>query len=232
MSRDLETIEAGLKDAETATGPEGLPRPDARSADPRSEEESRRMPADLDELGRRIRKLRVERRLTLKQVESACGLSATHLSEIERGRTSPTIGALVRIARSLGKRPAFFIERDELADVAHVPEIEARAWPAAPGVTGHALSPGIPGSELFAYRLAFRGGTSSEWKLPAQAVPGDALYFVVRGTVESRVGDQVATLAEGDALQGTADLPHRLKNVSMEPAEVLAILTRSIEKPH
>src|SRR5713226_2661032 len=37
--------------------------------------------SELEELGRRIRKLRVERRMTLKQVEEGSGLSATHLSE-------------------------------------------------------------------------------------------------------------------------------------------------------
>src|SRR5437879_167172 len=37
----------------------------------------------LAEFGQRIRKLRVERRMTLKQLEEGCGLSATHLSEIE-----------------------------------------------------------------------------------------------------------------------------------------------------
>ena len=33
-----------------------------------------------EELGRRMRKLRIERRMTLKQVEQAANLSATHLS--------------------------------------------------------------------------------------------------------------------------------------------------------
>ena len=73
---------------------------------------------DVEELGRRIRKLRLERRMTLKQVEHSCGLSATHLSEIERGRTSPTIGALVRIARALEKDASFFIESEEREEIA------------------------------------------------------------------------------------------------------------------
>ena len=62
----------------------------------------------IEELGRRIRKLRIERRMTLKQVEQAAALSATHVSEIERGRTSPTIGALVRIARALQKDTSYY----------------------------------------------------------------------------------------------------------------------------
>ena len=39
---------------------------------------------EVEELGRRIRKCRLDSRMTLKAVEQASGLSATHLSEIER----------------------------------------------------------------------------------------------------------------------------------------------------
>jgi quercetin dioxygenase-like cupin family protein len=189
-------------------------------------------PAELEELGRRIRKLRVDRRMTLKQVEMACGLSATHLSEIERGRTSPTIGALMRISRSLGKRPSFFIEREELADVARVPFGGGLTWTLATGLTAQSLSPGIPGGELFAYRLSFREGESAEWSLPPRETPGDATYLVLRGAVEAQIGDQRLTLAEGDAAQGPLTMSHRLKRSSAGSAEVLAVLTRSLEPPH
>ena len=45
------------------------------------------------EIGRRIRTVRRERGLTLRQVAATAGLSATHISEIERGHTTPTVGA-------------------------------------------------------------------------------------------------------------------------------------------
>lgn len=227
-------IEAGLwkssapADSGDPPGPGGGGRPSSKG----DEEARTSPPAELEELGRRIRKLRVERRMTLKQVETACGLSATHLSEIERGRTSPTIGALIRIARSLGKRPSFFIEREELPDVARVPAGSGRTWSPAAGVTAQSLSPGIPGSELFAYRVSFQAGAPAEWKLPASGAPGDALYLVVGGTIQVRLGDHTVELSAGDALQGSAHVPHRVKSASSEPAEVLAVLTRSIERHH
>ena len=56
-----------------------------------------------EQLGTRIRSVRKERGLTLKELERVSGFSATHISEIERGKTSPTIGALVRISNALGK---------------------------------------------------------------------------------------------------------------------------------
>ena len=209
-------------------------RPAKETSDHSKSSDEARMstPAELEELGRRIRKLRVDRRMTLKQVEMASGLSATHLSEIERGRTSPTIGALMRISRSLGKRPSFFIEREELADVARVPSGGGVTWTLASGVTAQSLSPGIPGGELFAYRLSFREGESAEWTLPSREAQGDATYLVIRGAIEAFIGDQRLALAEGDAAQGPLAVSHRLKCTSAGSAEVLVVLTRSLEPPH
>src|SRR5437870_11388326 len=62
------------------------------------------------ELGRRIRMLRISAGLTLKDLEKRGHISATHVSEIERGRASPTVGALARIASALGVRPVMLVE--------------------------------------------------------------------------------------------------------------------------
>ena len=62
------------------------------------------------EVGRRVRLARFRRNLTLKEVAARSGMSATHISEIERGKTSPTIGALDRIAKALEERSAHFVE--------------------------------------------------------------------------------------------------------------------------
>ncbi len=183
---------------------------------------------EIEELGRRIRKLRLERRMTLKQVEVACGLSATHLSEIERGRTSPTIGALVRIARALEKDASYFIEQDEREEVAHMTREKARTLMPSAGVKAELLSPGIPGSRLFPYRLTLEGGTGGALELPAQEVDGDALYMVRRGALEAQFGETRVTLTEGDAVQASLSMPHRLK-ATQGGAEVIAVLTRSLE---
>ncbi len=63
-----------------------------------------------EEVGRRVRMARFRRDMTLKEVATRSGMSATHISEIERGKTSPTIGALQRIASALDERPAHFVE--------------------------------------------------------------------------------------------------------------------------
>src|SRR6185503_17011333 len=76
------------------------------------------MPRDPtpEELGRRIKMLRVSCGLTLKDLEERGGISATHVSEIERGKASPTVGALARIAHALGVRPALLVGARMLPD--------------------------------------------------------------------------------------------------------------------
>ena len=184
----------------------------------------------VEELGQRIRRLRIERRMTLKQVEQACGLSATHLSEIERGRTSPTIGALVRIARALEKEASYFIEIEERSDVAHVTREAARAATRSPGVRVEVLTPGVPGSGIFAYRVTLAGPAGQALAVEAQDVPGDAIYYVRRGALEAEFGGSRLTLQEGDAVQASFLVDQRIGPADGAPAEVIAVLTRSLEE--
>lgn len=50
----------------------------------------------------RLKELRIARDLTLKGVAERCGLSVSYLSDIERGRTTPTLNTLEAIAQALG----------------------------------------------------------------------------------------------------------------------------------
>jgi len=53
-------------------------------------------------VGRKIRSLRKDNGLTLKQLSCGCGLSANTISLIEHGQVAPTIESLCKIAHALG----------------------------------------------------------------------------------------------------------------------------------
>src|SRR5687768_16262021 len=106
------------------------------------------------EIGRHLRAVRRERGLTLRQVAAAAHLSATHISEMERGHTTPTVGALLKVAQALGKEPHFFLETERLPEVSIVraadsPRTQATA---VAGVVAALLTHGIPGSRLVVTR--------------------------------------------------------------------------------
>lgn len=62
-------------------------------------EETRR--PDL-QIGPTIRNLRTERQMTLDQLAAKAGISASHLSRLERGQAEPSFTVAAALAREIG----------------------------------------------------------------------------------------------------------------------------------
>jgi XRE family transcriptional regulator, regulator of sulfur utilization len=179
------------------------------------------------DVGSRIKRVRTEKGLTLKMVESRSGVSAAHLSEIERGETSPTLGLLARIASALGKSPAFFLEESELADVSFVGD-KNRVRELAGG-TGAArrsgaasierLTAGIPGGRLQVRRVELAPGSTYRGDRHSHA--GSEAVIVLRGCVRILIDEQSHDLTAGDAVHFDASLPHGYINASRDDDAVL-----------
>jgi transcriptional regulator with XRE-family HTH domain len=149
------------------------------------------------ELGERIKQLRLARNLTLKQVGEKAKVSATHLSEIERGKTSPTVGALVRIARALGCEPAQLVGEEDLPSVSLVRRAERRPWSAG-SVALTSLSRGVRPHELSILEIELAAGYPGPADVPGET--GEALVVVLEGDVEIELSGTRHALRAGDAL--------------------------------
>jgi transcriptional regulator with XRE-family HTH domain len=64
-------------------------------------------------IGSRIRDLRSEKSMTLKQLAERTGVSPSMLSLVERGKTSPSIGTLVAISYALGIHMSDLLVNDD-----------------------------------------------------------------------------------------------------------------------
>jgi transcriptional regulator with XRE-family HTH domain len=179
------------------------------------------------EIGIRIKRVRQELRLTLKDVEAASGVSATHVSEIERGEASPTLGSLSRIARALGKAPAFFLEESEMGEFSlvsaknRVREIvgENARRGAQGGAAIERLTAGVPGGRLQVRRVELP--PEGAYRAARHAHAGFEALLVLRGCVRVAVDDQMLDLAEGDTVHFDAALAHSYTNASHEFDAVL-----------
>lgn len=175
-----------------------------------------------DRLGARVRAARQAQGLTLKEVAAGAGLSAPHICEIEQGKTSPTIGALARIAAALGKPLPHFLEEQALPDVSLVRHGESladqqrgcQALPAG-GVTP--LSHGIPSSRLAVRRLVLAPRQSTR----VDRHGGQEGGLVLAGLLEAVIGDQVQVLHPGEVAFFAGGRPHQLRNPGPETAELL-----------
>ena len=184
-------------------------------------------------VGERIKRVRREQGLTLKAVETLSGVSAAHLSEIERGVTSPTMGSLTRIARALARSTAYFLEENELGEISLVNAKErvreSIGGREKPGVRSSALierlTIGIPGSRLHARRVELP--VDCGYRTQAHSHSGFEAIVVLRGRVLARAGESSVELSEGDAIHFDASLPHAYANASKSESAVLVwIATR------
>ena len=54
------------------------------------------------QIGPTIRQLRIDRQLTLDQLAARAGISASHLSRLERGQAEPSFTVAASLAREIG----------------------------------------------------------------------------------------------------------------------------------
>ena len=67
----------------------------------------------LQRLGKRVRALRLERKLTQEAAAEAAKLDEKHWQDIEGARTNPTVATLVGVARACKVSLSDLFERDD-----------------------------------------------------------------------------------------------------------------------
>ncbi len=182
---------------------------------------------DKAKLGKRIKKVRESKHLTLKNIEASAGISATHISEIERGKTSPTLRALIRIAKAMGKEPAYFVEEDDLGDTSLI-TLENRIQESLPGGTGtlERLTSLIPGGCLNGCIVNLEPGVEPSWQPSPHE--GDEAALVVAGGIVFVYGGERYELAEGDSVFYDANQPRSYASAS--PRDTATIIWMCTER--
>ena len=162
------------------------------------------------DVGIRLRQLREERGLSIRALARQSGLSANALSLIERGRSSPSVSTLYKVATAMGVAiTTFFQTAPELHDVVHLKAGERTRVPFTRG-----LVEGL-GGERFSGRvepfaLTLENGANSG---PQPIVhTGHEFVLCLRGQLEYQVEDEIYLLEAGDTLLFTAHRQHRWRN--------------------
>lgn len=176
-----------------------------------------------EEVGQRLRLARFRQNMTLKEVATRSGMSATHISEIERGKTSPTIGALQRIAGALSERTAHFVEERAMKPACLVrrdERIRQFACDAA-GTTFdfERLTGSCPWGTAHITRMVAEPGERY------QRAPVDAEFVMVcvSGMHRITVGDESYVIRDGDSIQLRVDNGFQAENIGDDKGEVITI---------
>lgn len=180
---------------------------------------------DTPKVGARVRSLRRERGLTIEQLAAATGLTKGFISQLERDRTAPSLSSIARICDALGVRLSTIFEREPApALVRH----DERAQVDNPHTLSFLLSSRDEHRfQAIESEVAPGGGAGDE----LTSLPGEMEFvYVLEGSLELRVGDEVHVLEAGDALTYQLSKAHTWKNNSR--TEKLRVLWVAVPNPY
>ena len=184
---------------------------------------TRKCEPEVMQLGRRIRHERMRQGLSLKEVEKRAGISPTHISEIERGRSSPTVGALVRIARALDRPLAHLVAAPPRHGVVFGLHGARRTWVLNRGAVRleSLLDPGASFDLSIALLVMAPGADLTT----AQGCFGvdEIFVHVVGGEIDVSSTDAKLRLAAGDSIHLAASSIDAIINTHSGPSSAYVI---------
>lgn len=191
----------------------------------------------LHALGAEIRMLRRAQEISAVALARRCGVSASLISQVERGLTSPSLDVLWAIARALDVpmgtffQPALSTADDstdgQTSDDGRSKAIVVRAGRrkrlgVTPSLSYQLLSPDLQHRIEFVW-VEFQPG--EEGPLEPFTHAGEEQMVVIQGEMHVWVDDEVWRLGPGDAITFDSALPHRAGNRGASPAIVIAAIT-------
>lgn len=175
----------------------------------------------------RLKALRADRGLTLDELGKRSGVSRSMISLIERAESSPTASVLDRLSAALGVTLASMFAEETRVDARPIVRRgEQVAWsdPETGYVRRNVSPPGFP-SPIELVEVVLPSGAQVAYDSGFRDPPVDQQVWVIEGSIEVRVGDQVHQLEAGDCLAMRIDRPIGFRNRGVSAARHLVALT-------
>lgn len=202
-------------------------------------------PVTVPPVGARIRQARLERGMSLRALAREVGVSASLVSQIETGKSQPSVSTLYAITTALA------LPVEELFEPRRTPVAAAAQADPVPGTVLHALAgfaaesarrigplvgPGqrevleldsgvvwerlghVPGTAVDFLRVTYRPGGSSAGSDALMRHPGTEYGYLTSGELVLTLGFEEHLLRPGDAVCFESSTPHRYRNHGPEPA--------------
>ncbi|WDV55921.1 XRE family transcriptional regulator [Streptomyces coeruleorubidus] len=199
-------------------------------------------PAVVPPVGARIRQARLERGTSLRALAREVGVSASLVSQIETGKSQPSVSTLYAITTALG------ISVESLFDVRESAGVTPRAalGTVLPALAAFAADPGrrigplvgageretleldsgvvwerlgrVPGADVDFLLVTYRPGGSSSGSGGLMRHPGTEYGFLTSGELILTLGFDEYTVRPGDAVCFESTTPHRYRNDGEVPA--------------
>lgn len=178
------------------------------------------------EIGDKIRKLRKNKKMTLKELSEASGVALATLSRIETNQMTGTVKSHQAIASCLGVSLPQLYGEMELEHKA----VDFQSQQNRTDVFIHndrasydMLTSKVLSKKMMPILLKISaGGQTSPEELPKQA---EKFIYILKGECKTYVGAEAYTLKKGQTLYFDASLSHYFKNTGSDEVRAICVIT-------
>jgi transcriptional regulator with XRE-family HTH domain len=179
---------------------------------------------DAPNVGEILKRFRLRRGESLRDVAHGTGLSPSFLSVLERGESDITLGRLAAIAEHFGHDIGSLLGYSARGARPHVIRRDDRiAVDRGPGVDYHVLR--IPSAELELVIATFDPHAGFHDELSHEGID---IVLILQGRVVVTINAADYTLEEGEAAVWSGGYRHRVRNDEDEKALLVGIVTERV----
>ncbi|NLW14661.1 MAG: cupin domain-containing protein [Erysipelothrix sp.] len=175
------------------------------------------------DIGKKMRKYRVQNGLTLEELASRSELSKGFLSQIENDITSPSISTLNDIVEVLGMDLSSFFKDDKEEQIVFTSDdyfVDEKEH-----ATLHWIVPNAQKNDMEPILLELAEDGESQEVLPHE---GEEFGYVLEGKVTLIHGDESLELRKGQTFYIKGEQTHKLINKHKQKAKVIWVCTPPI----
>lgn len=174
----------------------------------------------------RLKLLRKQLGMSLQDLAEKTGLTKSYLSKVERGLSTPSIAVAMKLSKALHIEVDQLFGADGVQDAITIVRAADR------------VSMGDEADEVHSRYEVIAARAGHKRLLPFMIKPakdfaasefkeheGEEFLFVHRGKVEIDFASHKVVLTAGDAVYFNAQIPHRIRSVGVQKAEVLLVIS-------
>lgn len=182
--------------------------------------------ASREQIGDRIKRLRVEKGLSLTELSQLTGFDEQTLKAIESNTISPQLGTVIKLSKALDSALQRLIssEGEKLYTVTRRKERKASSRSSSlrsprPAYAYMSLAPEVKGRHMEALMVRLEASADEERSVHS----GEEFIFVLEGNVVLNIGDDRFVLEPGDSAYYLSTTAHVL-TAEHGPATILAVI--------
>ncbi len=180
-------------------------------------------------IGEKIKSLRIEKGLSLKEVAQQTDLPESFIADIEAHKASPPLGNIVSLAKVFqvpvgdifgdsADSPFCIVRSDSRKSVARFSSTGSNSGSYSYESLGHQKK----NRQMEPFLVTLTPAKDAQIE-PNQHI-GEEIIFVLEGQVEVTLGDHTDILNPGDSIYYDSNLPHIVSCHGDEPATIFAVI--------